>query len=190
MFIFMSFIGADGELSKFYDYYCQPENNEERTKLVWSLLFSGLSAFWISYASAWCMRVTNSTTYSMVGSLNKLPIALSGLMFFPDKPVTFASVGSIFLGFFSGIIYTVAKLRYDEEQRRAASTILPMSSAAIERKSEEKVNLWKVRELNYCNNDAWWCYSTEMTMNSSCPSLTTRIVGTLQIGNSKRGFEE
>ena len=32
------------------------------------------SAIFISYGSAWCVRVTSSTTYSMVGALNKLPI--------------------------------------------------------------------------------------------------------------------
>lgn len=57
-----------------------------------------------------CMRVTNSTTYSMVGALNKLPIAVSGLIFFNDTPITVSSVGSIVVGFISGIIYTVFTL--------------------------------------------------------------------------------
>ena len=44
----------------------------------------------------------------MVGALNKLPIALSGLIFF-DAPRNFLSIFSIFLGFLSGIVYAVAK---------------------------------------------------------------------------------
>jgi GDP-mannose transporter len=62
-----------------------------RTNLIIAMVFSGLSSVFISYTSAWCVRITSSTTYSMVGALNKLPIALSGLIFF-DAPVTFPSV--------------------------------------------------------------------------------------------------
>jgi GDP-mannose transporter len=62
-----------------------------RTNLPIAIMFSGLSSIFISYTSSWCVRVTSSTTYSMVGALNKLPIALSGLIFF-DAPVTFPSV--------------------------------------------------------------------------------------------------
>ena len=64
---------------------------ESRSYLIIAILFSGVSSIFISYASAWCVRVTSSTTYSMVGALNKLPIALSGLIFF-DAPVTLPSV--------------------------------------------------------------------------------------------------
>lgn len=46
----------------------------------------------------------------MVGALNKLPMALSGLIFF-DAPVTFGSVSAIVVGFVSGIVYAVAKIR-------------------------------------------------------------------------------
>lgn len=82
MFFLMSLLGADGQLSEFMDYYSEPEHISERNSFINALLFSGISAYWISYASSWCVRVTNSTTYSMVGSLNKLPIAISGLIFF------------------------------------------------------------------------------------------------------------
>jgi GDP-mannose transporter len=64
---------------------------EQRNNLIFAMVFSGLSSVFISYTSAWCVRVSSSTTYSMVGALNKLPIALSGLIFF-DAPVTFPSV--------------------------------------------------------------------------------------------------
>lgn len=61
------------------------------------MIFSGASAFAMSYASAWCVRTTSSTTYSMVGALNKLPIAASGILFFGD-PATFANVTAIIIG--------------------------------------------------------------------------------------------
>lgn len=75
-----------------------------------AMIISGLASVGISYCSGWCVRVTSSTTYSMVGALNKLPIALSGLIFF-DAPRNFLSISSIFLGFLSGIVYAVAKQR-------------------------------------------------------------------------------
>src|ERR1700761_5315976 len=69
-----------------------------RNIIITTMITSGLSAVFISYTSAWCVRVTTSTTYSMVGALNKLPIAVSGLIFF-DAPVTIPSVSAIFIGF-------------------------------------------------------------------------------------------
>ena len=84
-----------------------PEDN--RNGIILAMVFSGLSSVFISYTSAWCVRVTSSTTYSMVGALNKLPIAISGLVFF-DAPVTLASVSAIGVGFVSGIVYALAKV--------------------------------------------------------------------------------
>ncbi|THV75100.1 UDP-galactose transporter [Aureobasidium pullulans] len=81
----------------------------QRNSIITAMVFSGLSSVFISYTSAWCVRVTSSTTYSMVGALNKLPIAISGLVFF-DAPVTFASVSAIGVGFISGIVYALAKV--------------------------------------------------------------------------------
>jgi len=73
-----------------------------------AMIISGLASVGISYCSGWCVRVTSSTTYSMVGALNKLPIALSGLIFF-DAAVNFFSISAIFIGFLAGIVYAVAK---------------------------------------------------------------------------------
>ncbi|CAG8695959.1 20201_t:CDS:2, partial [Dentiscutata erythropus] len=81
---------------------------EVRSTLIMAILFSGISAFAISYASAWCVRVTSSTTYSMVGALNKLPVAASGMIFFND-PVNFGNVSAITVGFIAGILYSMAK---------------------------------------------------------------------------------
>lgn len=75
---------------------------------VIAMIVSGLASVGISYCSGWCVRVTSSTTYSMVGALNKLPIALSGLVFF-DAAVNFLSISSIFIGFLAGVVYAVAK---------------------------------------------------------------------------------
>jgi len=96
---------------------------ETRNKLMVGMVYSGLGAIFISYCSAWCIRVTSSTTYSMVGSLNKLPIAISGLIFF-DAPITFGSVTAIFVGFISGLVYAWAKIRAKAQD----AGILPTSN--------------------------------------------------------------
>ena len=81
-----------------------------------AMIYSGLCALFISYSSAWCIRITSSTTYSMVGALNKLPIAISGIVFF-EREVTFGGIVAIFMGFGSGVVYTWAK---NQEKKREA----------------------------------------------------------------------
>jgi len=95
-----------------------------RNAIIGAMIFTGLSSIFISYTSAWCVRATSSTTYSMVGALNKLPIAVSGLIFF-DAPVTIPSVSAIFVGFVSGIVYALAKVR---ESSKPKTGILPTSN--------------------------------------------------------------
>ena len=43
-----------------------------RTPIVTAMVISGLSGLFISYTSAWCVRVTSSTTYSMVGKSKRV----------------------------------------------------------------------------------------------------------------------
>ncbi|KAI9891301.1 MAG: GDP-mannose transporter into the lumen of the Golgi [Vezdaea aestivalis] len=102
----------------------------DRNGLIIAMIFSGLSSVFISYTSAWCVRVTSSTTYSMVGALNKLPIAVSGLVFF-DAPVTFPSVSAIFVGFVSGLVYAFAKVKQSAKPKVGLPTTnLPMSASS------------------------------------------------------------
>lgn len=114
-----------------------------RTQIILTMVLSGLSSVFISYTSAWCVRVTSSTTYSMVGALNKLPIALSGLIFF-DAPVTIGSVSAIFVGFVSGVVYTVAKIWQRKAEGggnggqgagKQGETLLPLSNTSASSQS-------------------------------------------------------
>jgi len=103
---------------------------ETRNTIFITMIISGLSTVFISYTSAWCVRVTSSTTYSMVGALNKLPIALSGLIFF-DAAVTFGSVSAIFVGFISGIVYALAKVRQNSKPKDSLPTTnIPVSASS------------------------------------------------------------
>lgn len=104
---------------------------ETRNFLLFAICFSGAAAVGISYTTAWCVRTTSSTTYSMVGALNKLPVAASGMLLFGD-PVTFGSVSAILVGFVAGVLYAVAK----NNQKRAESgegAIIPLSAHMIVR---------------------------------------------------------
>lgn len=103
-----------------------------RNGIFLAMLVSGLSSVFISYTSAWCVRVTSSTTYSMVGALNKLPIAVSGLIFF-DAPVTFPSVSAIVVGFISGLVYALAKVK---QSAKSATGVLPTSNPPISASSQ------------------------------------------------------
>jgi GDP-mannose transporter len=103
---------------------------DQRNTVIFVMVLSGLSSVFISYTSAWAVRVTTSTTYSMVGALNKLPLALSGLIFF-DAPVTFGSVSAIFVGFVSGVVYTLAKVRQNAKPKQVLPTSnIPLSSSS------------------------------------------------------------
>jgi len=102
---------------------------ERRNNIIIAMIFSGLSSIFISYTSAWCVRTTSSTTYSMVGALNKLPLAISGLIFF-DAPVTFFSVTAIGIGFFSGIVYALAKVKQSQSKTGVLPTSNPTMSAS------------------------------------------------------------
>lgn len=99
---------------------------ETRRSLVIGMVYSGLGAVGISYASAWCQRATSSTTYSMVGALNKLPIAISGFVFF-DAPVTLGGVSAVLVGFVSGIVYAWAKVM----EKNMANMSLPSAKSVV-----------------------------------------------------------
>lgn len=63
----------------------------------------------------------------MVGALNKLPVAASGMLFFGDV-VTFNSVAAIGLGFVAGVVYAVAKNHQKrEDAKMGVGPGLPMT---------------------------------------------------------------
>ncbi|KAI0716005.1 UDP-galactose transporter [Cerioporus squamosus] len=100
---------------------------ETRNFLLFAIAFSGAAAVGISYTTAWCIRATSSTTYSMVGALNKLPVAASGMIFFGDA-VTFGSVTAIGVGFFAGLVYAVAKNNQKKAETAAQQGIIPLAN--------------------------------------------------------------
>ena len=61
----------------------------------------------------------------MVGALNKLPVAASGILFFGDA-ATLGSVTAIFLGFLAGVVYAIAK-----SQQSKGTLFLPIPDGVI-----------------------------------------------------------
>jgi len=59
----------------------------------------------------------------MVGALNKLPVAASGMLFFGDA-ITIGSVSAIGVGFIAGVMYAIAK----NNQKSRGQSIIPLSN--------------------------------------------------------------
>lgn len=62
----------------------------------------------MSFASLWFLSTTTATTYSLVGSLNKIPVALIGLVAF-NVPWNIQNLASVLVGLVAGIIFVKAK---------------------------------------------------------------------------------
>lgn len=70
---------------------------------------SGLLGLAISFTSMWFLSQTGPTTYSLVGSLNKIPISITGLVLF-NVPLSVPSFFSILFGLFAGVFFAQAKM--------------------------------------------------------------------------------
>ncbi|KAJ1722794.1 GDP-mannose transporter into the lumen of the Golgi [Coemansia erecta] len=123
----------------FFSYYSDKANADELSSFVQGMLVSGIAAFAISYCSPWCLRTTSSTTYSMIGALNKLPIALFAMLWFPD-PVTAGGVLAVLLGFAAGLVYTHAKNIQKRDQPQGTQVLpQPISMERLDSSSRPNV---------------------------------------------------
>jgi GDP-mannose transporter len=73
-------------------------------------LFSGFSSVCISFASFWTVKATSPTTYSVVGSLNKIPLTIMGVLVFSTTLSNLGAI-SIVLGLSGGVVYSLCKHR-------------------------------------------------------------------------------
>jgi hypothetical protein len=116
-----------------------------------SVVFTGMVGFGLSIASLWCVQVTSPSTYSMVGALNKIPLAVRahpfpfffwqtvvhfdehphqsflqvvGVVMF-SEPVTAKLASFIGLALAGGVLYSYIKEKEAQEARKAC---LPVSS--------------------------------------------------------------
>lgn len=124
--------------SDFTEYYGDSVHSDELSAFVRGMIVSGIAAFAISYCSPWCLRTTSSTTYSMIGALNKLPIALFAMLWFPD-PITAGGVLAVLLGFGAGLVYTHAKNLQKRSQPQGSQVLPPpIAMDRIDQKQQQQ----------------------------------------------------
>ncbi|KAL0371043.1 UNVERIFIED_CONTAM: GDP-mannose transporter GONST1 [Sesamum angustifolium] len=67
------------------------------------ITFSGFLGLAISFTSMWFLHQTGATTYSLVGSLNKIPLSIAGIVLF-NVPTSLENSASIFFGLLAGVL--------------------------------------------------------------------------------------
>lgn len=72
--------------------------------------FAGFVGFFLNFASLNCVQSTGPTTYAIVGSLNKIPVAFLGYMLF-DSVIDFDTWCYIAVSMCGGFLYSYAKIQ-------------------------------------------------------------------------------
>ncbi|XP_068647543.1 GDP-mannose transporter GONST1-like [Aristolochia californica] len=81
-----------------------------RMPMFWLVItLSGFLGLSISFTSMWFLHQTGATTYSLVGSLNKIPLSVAGILLF-KVPTSLENFASILFGLLAGIIFAKAKM--------------------------------------------------------------------------------
>ncbi|KAK1299773.1 GDP-mannose transporter GONST1 [Acorus calamus] len=79
--------------------------------MFWVVItFSGFLGLAISFTSMWFLHQTGATTYSLVGSLNKIPLSIAGILLF-KVPTSLENFLSILFGLLAGVFFAKAKMR-------------------------------------------------------------------------------
>ncbi|GAU19598.1 hypothetical protein TSUD_304110 [Trifolium subterraneum] len=74
------------------------------------MTFSGILGLAISFTSMWFLHQTGATTYSLVGSLNKIPLSIAGIFLF-KVPTSVENSASILFGLLAGVLFARAKIK-------------------------------------------------------------------------------
>ncbi|XP_043719796.1 GDP-mannose transporter GONST1-like isoform X2 [Telopea speciosissima] len=78
--------------------------------MFWLVLTSsGFLGLAISFTSMWFLHQTGATTYSLVGSLNKIPLSIAGIMLF-NVQTSLENCASILFGLLAGVFFARAKM--------------------------------------------------------------------------------
>ncbi|KAI3678186.1 hypothetical protein L6452_37470 [Arctium lappa] len=82
-----------------------------RMPTFWLVItFSGFLGLAISFTSMWFLHQTGATTYSLVGSLNKIPLSVAGIVLF-HVPTSLENSASILFGLVAGVFFARAKIK-------------------------------------------------------------------------------
>ena len=97
--------------------------------LILSIFGCAFCIFMTAIGTAWVVRITSPTTYSMTAALNKLPMSLGGILFLEsERSVSLMNIVGIVVGFISGVVYSISMIRQSKsnlrkKQREAAVSI-------------------------------------------------------------------
>jgi GDP-mannose transporter len=91
-----------------------------------SFVMSGILGIGISAASFYCIASTSGTTFSFVGSVNKVPVIILGWLLF-DTEISLGSWVGVVIGLFASFLFTYANTRKDTSRHKK----IPSSSGAI-----------------------------------------------------------
>jgi len=110
----------------FLDQFFGPETTSALwMRLVMVILSSSLLGLSVGYTSAWCIRVASSTTFSMVGSLNKVPGSLVGMLFWKDeRDITLLQGLGIVVASISGVIYSYAHWSHKKSKAKMKGSVI------------------------------------------------------------------
>jgi GDP-mannose transporter len=72
--------------------------------------FAGFVGFFLNFASLTCVAATGPTTYAIIGSLNKVPVAFLGFLLF-DNIITTETWFFICVSMCGGFLYSYAKIQ-------------------------------------------------------------------------------
>jgi GDP-mannose transporter len=81
--------------------------------------FAGLVGFLLNFASLNCVSLTGPTTYAIIGSLNKVPIAILGYFIF-DSTISKDTWFFISVSMAGGFLYSYSKLQTANSRREAS----------------------------------------------------------------------
>jgi GDP-mannose transporter len=82
--------------------------------------FAGFVGFLLNFASLTCVSLTGPTTYAIIGSLNKIPIAILGYFIF-DSAISKDTWFFISVSMAGGFLYSYAKLMTATKNRESSS---------------------------------------------------------------------
>mmetsp|Transcript_26918 Transcript_26918/g.65438 ORF Transcript_26918/g.65438 Transcript_26918/m.65438 type:complete len:270 (+) Transcript_26918:1-810(+) len=96
-----------------------------------AFLLSGALTMALSASSFWCLSMTDGSTYSFVGGLNKIPIVLLGYWLFGARISSVGWVG-IAMGVLAGIIFVKYKSRSRPGRRQSARLLRKATNSDLD----------------------------------------------------------
>ncbi|RNF18746.1 GDP-mannose transporter [Trypanosoma conorhini] len=76
----------------------------------------------MTFTVFWCMKETSPTTFSVVGAVNKAPLAIMGMIVFKQFPTATGYLG-IFLALDGGLIYAFTNVSHDAKAQEHRSDL-------------------------------------------------------------------